>query len=91
MADGKHDAPYVLPTECYLKHKGIEEDVLGNKKTIDKLIKVIYGNGEDGLLWKINTLMLRNIWIDKGASILVGVAASVSASLLTLYFTGAFN
>ena len=88
MADGRHDTPYILPTECHLIHTGLQDDINGNKKTIDKLVKIIYGNGQDGLLWKVNALMLRNQWIDKGTSIIIGVVASVLGSLITLYFTG---
>ena len=91
MADGRRDAPYVLPSECHLIHIGLQDDIDGNKKGIDKLIKIVYGNGQDGLLWKVNALMLRNQWADKGTSILIGLVASVFGSLVTLYFAGVLN
>lgn len=62
----------------------IKEDVAYNKSTHDKLMKIILGNGSSGLVEKVNILMMRNQWIDRGFSIVL----SIFSTLITLWITG---
>lgn len=65
----------------------IDKSVTRNRETNDKIIHILQGNGEGGLIWKVNYLMLRNQWIDKG----FGIIVSILSTLITLYITGALN
>ena len=67
--------------------KNIGDDVDTNRKTNDKIIHILQGNGEGGLIWKVNSLMQRNQWIDKGFSIVL----SIASTLITLYFAGVLH
>lgn len=85
---------YVTVAECssHIAHiksifKNIEEDVDRNAETNDKILMILQGNGEGGLIWKVNSLMQRNHFIDKAFS----VALSVLTTLLTLWLSGALN
>lgn len=62
----------------------IADDVDKNAKTNDRILKILQGNGEGGLIWKVNSLLLRNQWIDKFFSILI----SIISTLITLWFVG---
>ena len=70
-----------------IKLSGIQADISENKEEIGKRGKLLLGNGEGGIMWKVNTLMLRNQWIDKGVNIFIGIGAS----LLTLWLTGVLH
>jgi len=67
--------------------KVVETCVIDNKESIDKLSRIMLGNGEGGLVWKVNMLMLRNQWVDKGVNVFIGIGAS----LITLWLTGALH
>jgi hypothetical protein len=87
-------SPFVTYKECKanidhvkdLLH-GIEDDVNRNRESNEKIIKILQGNSNGGLIWKVNSLMIRNQWLDK----LIGFAASVLGTLITLYLTGVLN
>jgi len=65
----------------------IEESVGRNRQTNDKIVHILQGNGEGGLIWKVNSMMQRNQWIDKG----FGIIISIISTLITLYLTGALH
>jgi len=72
---------------CRIKHGELAKDIKENKKTMDKLAKIVIGNGEVGLLEKVNTLYQRNQLIDQ----IFNVFKSILVTLITLYFSGVFN
>ena len=85
---------FVTANECRLATKhlhdklsDIEKDVEVNKNTGTKILSILQGNGEGGIIWKVNSLMLRNVWVDKGVNIVIGIGAS----LITLYLTGVLH
>jgi len=55
-----------------------------NHETNEKILKILQGNGDGGLIWKVNSLIMKNQWVDKGVSI----GLSVFSTLLTLYLAG---
>ena len=67
--------------------KVVEACVIDNKESTDKLSLIMIGNGEGGIIWKVNMLMLRNQWLDKGVNVFIGIGAS----LLTLWLTGVLH
>ena len=67
--------------------KTVEACVIDNKESIDKLSIIMIGNGEGGIIWKVNMLMLRNQWLDKGVNVFIGIGAS----LLTMWLTGVLH
>lgn len=82
---------YMLRSECLLhqrnitdKIQGLSEHVEENSETSDKILKILQGNGNGGLIWKVKLLMLRNQWVDKAISIFL----SILSTLLTLYLSG---
>ena len=71
--------------------EGHEDKIEINTTANEKILSILQGNGSGGLIWKVNVLMLRNQWVDKGSSVILGIIASVLASLVTLYVTGALH
>ena len=87
MSEGHTDTGFVRYSECQLISNRIEDKIEINTTANEKILSILQGNGEGGLIWKVNSLMLRNVWVDKGINILVGIIAS----LITLYITGALH
>lgn len=85
----KVDSPHNFITryECENHVFNLREAILDNQKTNDKILKILQGNGEGGLIWKVNALMMRNQWIDRGFAVII----SIASTLLTLYLTGVLN
>lgn len=85
------DSPYMTRKECALVHYSTNDklDNLGkkveeNRRSVDKLSKILLGNGEEGLIIKFSRLSWRNQLIDKIANIAIGIASTI----VTLYITG---
>jgi hypothetical protein len=78
---------FVSYKECVLISGRIEEKIGVNTVANEKIIRILQGNGTGGIIWKVNTLMLRNQWLDKGSTIIVGIISS----LITLYVAGVLN
>ena len=78
---------FVTPNECRLATKHLHDKLTDIEVDNDKILKILQGNGEGGLIWKVNALMLRNHWFDKGITIIVGI----TSSLITLYVTGVLH
>ena len=83
--------PFMTQAECksHVSHfndklKDIGNDVERNAKGNERILRILQGNGEGGLIWKVNSLMMRNQWVDKTVS----VALSILSTLLTLWLTG---
>lgn len=92
--DGGGDFSYVTYKECRanIEHMrsdlaALKEGSISNRGAIDKILKILQGNGEGGLIWRVNALMLRNQWLDRAFS---GVI-SVFLTLLTLYLSGVLH
>jgi len=82
---------YMTLAECksHVNHfndklMNIGKDVERNAKGNEKILRILQGNGEGGLIWKVNALMMRNQWLDKAFSIVL----SIASTLLTLWLTG---
>ena len=82
---------YMTRKECALVHsntvdklENINKGVENNRKSVDKLNKILLGNGEEGLILQFNRLAWRNQLLDKGTTVLVGVLST----LITLYVKG---
>lgn len=91
---GGGDFSHVTYKECkanidHMKSElnALKEGSISNRGAIDKILKILQGNGEGGLLWKVNELTLRNRWIDKVTTATI----SVFLTLLTLYCKGALH
>ena len=89
--DGDGGLSYVTYKECQSNIEHMKSDLLtikegtkGNSETINRILKILQGNGDGGLIWKVNSMLLRNQWLDRACS---GVI-SVFLTLLTLYLTG---
>ena len=89
--DGDGGLSFVTYKECQsnINHMksdltSIKDSVKGNSDTNNRILKILQGNGEGGLIWKVNSMLLRNQWLDRACS---GVI-SVFLTLLTLYLTG---
>ena len=89
--DGAGGLYYVTYKECKanIEHMKsdlytIKESVKGNSEVNGRILKILQGNGDGGLIWKVNALLLRNQWIDRAFS----GAISVFLTLLTLYLSG---
>jgi len=85
------DSPYMTRKECALVHYSTNDklDNLGkkveeNRRSVDKLSKILLGNGEEGLIIKFSRLSWRNQLIDKIPNIAIGMASTI----ITLYITG---
>lgn len=83
--------PFVLRSECDIHQQNldrrfdtIDRNIIKNAATNEKILHILQGNGEGGLIWKVNMMLLRNQWVDKG----IAVAVSMLSTLLTLYLTG---
>lgn len=87
MSEGHAETGFVRYSECQLISNRIEDKIEINTAANEKILRILQGNGEGGVLWKVNSLMLRNVWIDKGVNIVIGILAS----LITLYITGALH
>jgi len=72
---------------CRIKHGELAKDIKENKKTMDKLAKIVIGNGEVGLLEKVNTLYQRNQLVDQ----VFNVFKAVATTLITLYLSGVLH
>jgi len=79
--------PFVYRYECVANHEHLKDTVEKNSETNERILKILQGNGEGGLIWKVNSLMMRNQWIDKGFAVIL----SIASTLITLYLTGALN
>lgn len=91
---GNGDGDFVSYKECQSNIQHIKSmvnnigiDVGRNRETNEKIIKILQGNGEGGLIWKVNALLLRNQWVDR----LINAALSVFLTLLTLYISGVLH
>jgi len=76
---------------CLLRNQNIvnalsalKGDVNRNRETNEKLAKIIIGNGEVGLVERVNLLTFRNQLIDKT----LGIVISIISTLITLWATG---
>lgn len=85
------DSPYMTRKECALVHystndklDNVGKKVEENRKSVDKLSKILLGNGEEGLIMKFNRLTWRNQLIDKGLTMVVGILSTI----ITLIITG---
>ena len=94
MSETDAASRFVTHNECRLGSKhihdklgDIEKDVEGNTKTCDKILSIIQGNGEGGLIMKVNLLMMRNHWADKA----FWVGVTMATNLITLYLTGVLH
>ena len=87
MPEGHDDAGFVRYSECRLISNRIEDKIEINTVANEKILHILQGNGDGGLIWKVNALMLRNVWVDKGVTVLV----SIISSLITLYVTGVLH
>jgi len=94
VPDGDRGSIYVTFSECknnteHVKDllRGIEEDVARNRIANERILKILQGNGEGGLIYKVHILMMRNQWLDKGVSAIM----SVFLTLLTLYLSGVLH
>ena len=87
MPEGHDDAGFVRYSECRLISNRIEDKIEINTVANEKILHILQGNGDGGLIWKVNALMLRNVWVDKGVTVLV----SIISSLITLYLTGVLH
>ena len=83
MSEGEH----ITRREFKYQINGVRTDVSDNKKSIDKLSLIIIGNGDVGLLEKVNILFLRNHWADKA----VWVILTVIINMFSMYLTGALK
>ena len=84
------DAPpsiYVTYNECQLNTKHLHDKISDVDESTEKIIKILQGNGEGGLIWKVNLMMQRNQWMDK----CMAVAISVMSTLITLYLAGVLH
>ena len=94
MPETEHGGHYITYAECkanmeYFKGSitDLKEDVNQNKKTNERILQILQGNGEGGLIWKVNSLMLRNVWFDRG----VTIGVSILSTLLTAWLLGVFK
>lgn len=71
-------------SECKLLHNELAKDVAENRRINEKLTKIIIGNGEVGLLEKVNRLYQRNQFMNE----VFGVIKTITVALLTLYISG---
>ena len=62
----------------------LKGDVDYNRRTNEKISKILIGNGGVGLVERVNVLAFRNQLIDKG----FGVIVSIVSTLITLWVTG---
>ena len=88
------NSPYMTRAECALtisnisnKLTVINEHTVENRKSVDKLSKILIGNGEEGLIIQIKRLSWRNQLMDKFVGLLVGIVSS----LLTLWAVGVLH
>ena len=82
------DSVYMSRRECALVHSNmvekldsINKGITINRESVDKLNKILLGNGDEGLILQFNRLVWRSQLLDKGTTILVGVLST----LITLY------
>lgn len=87
MPETDSRSQYIYRFECIANHEHLKEAVDKNSETNDRILKILQGNGEGGLIWKVNALMMRNQWVDKGFAVII----SIASTLITLYLTGALN
>ena len=86
--------PYITRVECasHINHfndklMDIGDDVEGNAKTNERILKILQGNGEGGLIFKVNSLIMRSQWLDKAFSVLI----SIISTLITLWIAGVLH
>lgn len=78
---------FVTAKECKLNIERFNEKLCSVETGTGHIVKILQGNGEGGLIWKVNSMMQRNQWIDKG----FGIVISILSTLITLYLTGALH
>ena len=84
------DAPpstYVTHSECHLNTKHLHDKVSDVDDSVEKIIRILQGNGDGGLIYKVNLMMQRNQWMDK----CMAVAISIMSTLITLYLAGVLH
>lgn len=91
MPETDSGGPYVTRVECasHINHFNdklgdIADDIEDNAKTNRHILRILQGNGEGGLIFKVNSLIMRNRWVDKAFSVLI----SIMSTLLTLWIAG---
>lgn len=79
---------------CLLRSQNISNtlsdlkgDVDYNRRVNEKLTKIVIGNGDIGLVEKVNMLTFRNQLMEKG----FGIVVSIISTLLTLWLTGVLH
>lgn len=77
-------SPFITRYECAANLGHLQQSIDENHDCNQKILKILQGNGEGGLIWKVNTLMLRNQWADK----LINIGLTIVTNLLILYLTG---
>lgn len=87
MPESDVSSNFVTRYECQTNIKNLEKTVEQNHETNMKILKILQGNGDGGLIWKVNTILIRNQLIDKGFSMIIAIISS----LITLYLTGALH
>lgn len=96
MPESDGVSPFVTSKECKLnndriidKMENLEDDIRYDREANKKIMLILQGDGEPsgGLMWKVNMLMMRNQWIDKGANIV----SSILVSLIVLYLSGVLH
>lgn len=87
MVDDAPPSTYVTYNECRLNTKHLHDKISDVDESIEKIIRILQGNGEGGIIWKVNLMMQRNQWMDK----CMAVAISVMSTLITLYLAGVLH
>lgn len=79
---------------CLLRSQNISNtlsdlkgDVDYNRRVNEKLTKIVIGNGDIGLVERVNMLTFRNQLMEKG----FGIVVSIISTLLTLWLTGVLH
>jgi len=78
---------YITANECRILHGELVKDVAENRAINTKLTKILIGNGDVGLVEKVNQLYHRNQLVDQ----VFGVIKSILVTLLTLYLSGVLH
>jgi len=78
---------YITANECRILHEELVKDVTENRAINAKLTKILIGNGDVGLVEKVNQLYHRNQLVDQ----VFGVIKSILVTLLTLYLSGVLH
>ena len=91
-------SPYMLKTECMLtnnniitKLDNINVNVRENRGDIDKITKILVGNGEEGIIIQLKRLTWRNQVIDKLGGVVIGIVSGVLCSIISLILAGVLH